>query len=198
MPDQNWHSSNSISADATTLPLPLQGKFESDFEDRLYLRIRAEPHHRRNPADHCWLAGSLRRLTLLHLKIPKNMKKASKRGGFKIHGGRRGIRTLDTRIFSPLLYQLSYPTSMYRRMFTTRIVIVLQTFFRSSNTQDLYGERKEAQLFLRELFYQSGHYFEHVAHNAVIGHVENGRMRVLVDRNDRIGMVHSCHMLYRT
>lgn len=73
--------------------------------------------------------------------------------GFKIHGGRRGIRTLDTRIFSPLLYQLSYPTSMCRRMFTTRVVIVLQTFFRSSNLQDLYGERNEAQLFLRELFY---------------------------------------------
>ena len=36
--------------------------------------------------------------------------------GFKIHGGRRGIRTLDTRIFSPLLYQLSYPTSMYAQM----------------------------------------------------------------------------------
>ena len=129
MPDQNWHSSNSISADATTLPLPLQGKFESDFEDRLYLRIRAEPHHRRNPADHCWLAGSLRRLTLLHLKIPKNMKKASKRGGFKIHGGRRGIRTLDTRIFSPLLYQLSYPTSMYRRMFTTQLLLYYRHFF---------------------------------------------------------------------
>ena len=73
--------------------------------------------------------------------------------GFKIHGGRRGIRTLDTRIFSPLLYQLSYPTSMCRRMFTRRVVIVLQTFFRSSNLQDLYGERNEAQLFLRELFY---------------------------------------------
>lgn len=170
---------------------------------RLLHRSTLPSNTRRTPLEKksrrpCWLAGSLRRLTLLHLKIPKNMKKASKRGGFKIHGGRRGIRTLDTRIFSPLLYQLSYPTSMYRRMFTTRVVIVLQTFFRSSNTQDLYGERNEAQLFLRELFYQSGHYFEHVAHNAVIGHVENGRMRVLVDRNDRIGMVHSCHMLYRT
>jgi len=42
---------------------------------------------------------------------------------------------------------------MCRRMFTTRVVIVLQTFFRSSNLQDLYGERNEAQLFLRELFY---------------------------------------------
>lgn len=35
--------------------------------------------------------------------------KASQTGGyFQFKGGQRGSRTLDTRIFSPLLYQLSY------------------------------------------------------------------------------------------
>lgn len=36
------------------------------------------------------------------------MKKPPKEGGWKLKGGQRGSRTLDTRIFSPLLYQLSY------------------------------------------------------------------------------------------
>ena len=31
-------------------------------------------------------------------------------GALRSYGGRRGTRTLGTRIFSPLLYQLSYPT----------------------------------------------------------------------------------------
>lgn len=39
-----------------------------------------------------------------------DMKKPPKEGGWKLKGGQRGSRTLDTRIFSPLLYQLSYPT----------------------------------------------------------------------------------------
>lgn len=38
------------------------------------------------------------------------MKKPPKEGGWKLKGGQRGSRTLDTRIFSPLLYQLSYLT----------------------------------------------------------------------------------------
>lgn len=37
-----------------------------------------------------------------------DMKKPPKEGGWKLKGGQRGSRTLDTRIFSPLLYQLSY------------------------------------------------------------------------------------------
>lgn len=42
------------------------------------------------------------------------MKKPPKEGGWKLKGGQRGSRTLDTRIFSPLLYQLSYPTTINR------------------------------------------------------------------------------------
>ena len=48
--------------------------------------------------------------------VSSTRRKKPQMWGFKIHGGRRGIRTLDTRIFSPLLYQLSYPTSMYAQM----------------------------------------------------------------------------------
>lgn len=44
---------------------------------------------------------------MLIIAIADN-KKPPEEGGWKLKGGQRGSRTLDTRIFSPLLYQLSY------------------------------------------------------------------------------------------
>lgn len=43
-----------------------------------------------------------------HRRTIDGYEKTSQGGGWKLKGGQRGSRTLDTRIFSPLLYQLSY------------------------------------------------------------------------------------------
>src|SRR6202142_4340763 len=49
---------------------------------------------------------------------------------------------------------------------------------------------------LPNLLHQRRHHLEQIAHNAVIGHLENGRVLVLVDRHDGLRAFHPHQVLY--
>src|SRR5688572_15958091 len=58
--------------------------------------------------------------------------------------------------------------------------------------------RSRSRLLLQELLKfrrERGHHLEEIAHDAVVGDLENGRLRVLVDRHDDLRRAHAREVL---
>ena len=54
---------------------------------------------------------------------------------------------------------------------------------------------RQLSLQLLDLFSQDGDCFKQIAHNAVVGNIENGCLRIFVDGDDRSGVFHADEML---